>query len=138
MVEELEGRADATGFALCRPPGHHALRSRAMGFCLFNNVAVVAAWLRSRGQRVAILDWDVHHGNGTQTMMADDPGTRTSRSTKTTSIRSRVFPMTSRPERPAPRSTSRCPQAPPETCAVWHGSSWSSLCFPSSGPIGSW
>ena len=74
-VEELEGRSDATGFVLCRPPGHHALRSRAMGFCLFNNVAVVAAWLRSRGQRVAILDWDVHHGNGTQTMMADDPGT---------------------------------------------------------------
>lgn len=74
VVEELERRVDATGFALCRPPGHHALRARAMGFCVFNNVAVVAAWLRSRGQRVAILDWDVHHGNGTQDLMIDDPG----------------------------------------------------------------
>lgn len=74
-VEVLEGMADATGFALCRPPGHHALRARAMGFCVFNNVAVVAAWLRAGGQRVAILDWDVHHGNGTQTLSAADPGT---------------------------------------------------------------
>ena len=48
------------------PPGHHALSSRAMGLHVFNNVAVVAAWLRSRNKRVAILDWDVHHGNRTQ------------------------------------------------------------------------
>lgn len=46
-----------------------------MGFCIFNNVAVTAAYLRSRGERVAILDWDVHHGNGTQACFADDPGT---------------------------------------------------------------
>jgi acetoin utilization deacetylase AcuC-like enzyme len=74
LVEELESRGDATGFALSRPPGHHALANRAMGFCLFNNVAVATAYLRSRGERVAILDWDVHHGNGTQTMTGDDPG----------------------------------------------------------------
>jgi acetoin utilization deacetylase AcuC-like enzyme len=74
LVEILRGKGEATGFALCRPPGHHALRSRAMGFCLFNNVAVVAAWLRADGERVAILDWDVHHGNGTQAMVASDPG----------------------------------------------------------------
>ena len=74
VVEELETRADATGFAVSRPPGHHAMPDRAMGFCLFNNVAVVAAILRSRGERVAILDWDVHHGNGTQAMLGDDPG----------------------------------------------------------------
>ncbi|MFZ0012530.1 MAG: histone deacetylase [Acidimicrobiia bacterium] len=74
LVEELETHTDATGFALTRPPGHHALSRRAMGFCLFNNVAVTAAHLRARGERVAVLDWDVHHGNGTQAMLGADPG----------------------------------------------------------------
>lgn len=74
VVDELEDRGDATGFVVSRPPGHHAMPNRAMGFCLFNNVAITAAYLRSRGDRVAILDWDVHHGNGTQTMVAADPG----------------------------------------------------------------
>lgn len=71
-VEEVEGRPDATGFVVARPPGHHALRDRAMGFCIFNNVVVATGWLRSRGQRVAILDWDVHHGNGTEAMVGHD------------------------------------------------------------------
>ena len=74
LVEELPERSESVGFALARPPGHHALADRAMGFCLFNNVAVAAARLRAEGDRVAILDWDVHHGNGTQEMMRDDPG----------------------------------------------------------------
>jgi acetoin utilization deacetylase AcuC-like enzyme len=74
LVEELETRGGATGFALTRPPGHHALARRAMGFCLFNNVAVTAAHLRARGKTVAILDWDVHHGNGTQAMLGADAG----------------------------------------------------------------
>src|SRR5262245_38528226 len=65
----------ANAFLACRPPGHHAEREEAMGFCLFNNVAVAAAHLRAaRGlARVAILDWDVHHGNGTQHMFEADP-----------------------------------------------------------------
>lgn len=53
-------------FALVRPPGHHAEPDRAMGFCLFNNAAVAAAWALEKVDRVAIIDWDLHHGNGTQ------------------------------------------------------------------------
>ena len=63
------------GFALVRPPGHHALRTRAMGFCLFGNVVIAAraAQRRLDLERVAIVDFDVHHGNGTQALVADDP-----------------------------------------------------------------
>jgi acetoin utilization deacetylase AcuC-like enzyme len=65
-VERLErGEADAAFLAL-RPPGHHATPTRSMGFCLLNNVAITAAVLAARGEKVVILDWDAHHGNGTQ------------------------------------------------------------------------
>jgi acetoin utilization deacetylase AcuC-like enzyme len=69
----LDGAA-TRALALVRPPGHHAERNRAMGFCLYNNIAIGAAWARQRGiDRVAIVDFDVHHGNGTQHSFESDP-----------------------------------------------------------------
>ena len=65
----------ANAFVACRPPGHHATRNQAMGFCIFNNVAVAAAHaLEAHGlERVAIVDFDVHHGNGTEDIFKDEP-----------------------------------------------------------------
>ncbi len=65
-------RHGVPAFVPARPPGHHALADRAMGFCLVNNVAVAAAALRAQGQRVLIVDWDVHHGNGTEALFWND------------------------------------------------------------------
>ena len=69
-VLKQEGRA----FVLCRPPGHHAESSRGMGFCIFNNAAILAAYaIKNFGlSRVLIVDWDVHHGNGTQEIFYDN------------------------------------------------------------------
>ena len=70
----LDAGAGTRALALVRPPGHHAERDRAMGFCFFNNIAVAAAHARARGlSRVAIVDYDVHHGNGTQWSFYSDP-----------------------------------------------------------------
>jgi len=74
-VEAVADGAVSNAFAIVRPPGHHALVSRAMGFCLFNNVAIAASYLvRERGfKRVMIFDWDLHHGNGTQEIFYESP-----------------------------------------------------------------
>lgn len=75
LLDSIAAKEVQNGFALVRPPGHHALRNRAMGFCLFNSMAIGAEYLkRAHGaNKILIMDWDVHHGNGTQDAFYDDP-----------------------------------------------------------------
>ncbi|MFH1419970.1 MAG: histone deacetylase [Planctomycetota bacterium] len=74
-ADAVMGGEARTAFSAMRPPGHHALPDRAMGFCLFGNIAILAVYLQThhRLERVAIVDWDVHHGNGTQHFFWRDP-----------------------------------------------------------------
>jgi acetoin utilization deacetylase AcuC-like enzyme len=76
LVDALLGGSASVGVSALRPPGHHAEPERAMGFCIFGNVAIAAERARSAhgAERVLILDWDVHHGNGTEAIFAADPG----------------------------------------------------------------
>ncbi len=73
VVDAVDNGAARNGFAFVRPPGHHANRSLSQGFCLFNNVAIAALHLRRKYDRIAIIDFDVHHGNGTEEIFYDDP-----------------------------------------------------------------
>ena len=75
MLDALAAGDYRNGFTLVRPPGHHALRDRGMGFCLFNTAAIGARYLQKvhGAKRVAVVDWDVHHGNGSQDAFYDDP-----------------------------------------------------------------
>ena len=75
LLDSIAAAESRNGFALVRPPGHHALRNRAMGFCLFNTIAIGARYLKRvyGAKRILIMDWDVHHGNGTQDSFYDDP-----------------------------------------------------------------
>ena len=73
-VERFVAKEDTTAFCAIRPPGHHALPKSAMGFCLLNNIAIGALHARALGlNKVLIVDWDVHHGNGTQATFWEDP-----------------------------------------------------------------
>jgi acetoin utilization deacetylase AcuC-like enzyme len=71
-IAAMGRRGGSVGLVVARPPGHHAVADRAMGFCLLNSVAVAAAALVTAGERVLIVDWDVHHGNGTQDIFWDE------------------------------------------------------------------
>ena len=72
-IEALDAGGPTRAFLAVRPPGHHAVPAHAMGFCLLNNVAVAAAALVARGERVLVVDWDAHHGNGTQDIFEASP-----------------------------------------------------------------
>ncbi len=113
-LRALEERGEGVAFVPVRPPGHHATGDRAMGFCLINNVAVAAAARTALGERVLIVDWDVHHGNGTQDIFWDDPAVL-----YVSTHQHPLYPGTGRPDEvggaAAPGLTLNCPLPPGAT-----------------------
>jgi acetoin utilization deacetylase AcuC-like enzyme len=75
LADNVVNESINNAFALLRPPGHHAENAMALGFCLFNNIAILSRYLQNTHglDKIAIIDWDVHHGNGTQHLFEDDP-----------------------------------------------------------------
>ena len=75
LIDALYNEQISSGFALIRPPGHHAEADRGMGFCIYNNVAIAARYAQQKGyaKKILIIDWDLHHGNGTQHSFESDP-----------------------------------------------------------------
>jgi len=92
-VERLDRDEATSAFCAVRPPGHHATPKRPMGFCLLNSAAVTAAALADQDERVLVLDWDAHHGNGTQDAFYDDP-----RVAYVSMHQSPLFPNTGKPD----------------------------------------
>ena len=136
---QLRARGAGVGFVAVRPPGHHARPGVGMGFCLLNNVAIAAAALAEAGERVLVVDWDVHHGNGTQDAFWDDP-----RVLYVSMHQAPMYPGTGRvsetggPGRTrAPPSTSRSRPAPPGSCTAARSTRWSPTPRPRSAPRGS-
>jgi acetoin utilization deacetylase AcuC-like enzyme len=121
---------DGSGaFAAIRPPGHHALASRGMGFCLVNNVVVAARYAQRAGRaRILIIDWDVHHGNGTQALVEADPTVRY------VSLHQHPwYPGTGMAEERGVGNVFNVPRGPGKPAALYVGDLWAAIISATTG-----